>query len=298
MLATIIGYNIYDEYCMEADVWAYLQDNYGWDQDNDGVDVWAYVPGEDTFAEVGRQIVEAENALGKGGTSSKTSKPSTNTSTASKSSKTSTPACEHDYVAEVTTPATCIAEGVTTYTCSKCGDTYTEAIPIDADAHEWGEPITAEPTCTEVGTITKTYNLCGTSAVEEIPALGHDYKEIVTKEPTCTELGVKTFTCSRCGDTYTEDIPALGHVESDWIIDKEASLFFEGSRHKICTRCNEVLTTEAIPSRYPTWYLYALIGIGIVIVGIVIGVCAKKKRDDDNAKELEISPEAIEKLKK
>ena len=39
-----------------------------------------------------------------------------------------TPKCEHDYIAEVTKEATYDAEGQTQYTCSKCGDTYTEAI--------------------------------------------------------------------------------------------------------------------------------------------------------------------------
>lgn len=38
--------------------------------------------------------------------------------------------CEHDYVKTVTTQPTCTEEGLATYTCSKCGDSYTEAIPV------------------------------------------------------------------------------------------------------------------------------------------------------------------------
>ena len=34
------------------------------------------------------------------------------------------PAQGHDYVAKKTTPATCTAEGYTTYTCTRCGDSY------------------------------------------------------------------------------------------------------------------------------------------------------------------------------
>ncbi len=268
----LLATNSVKSFSLDNDTWNYAVENFGWDPDGDGYQVW--IP--EQFSVMEEQTIAAYNAThGYGKSSTKSTKTS---NMANSTSKTSTPTCEHDYVAEVTTPATCVAEGVTTYTCSKCGDTYTEAIPIDADAHEWGEPITAEPTCTEVGTITKTCNLCGTSVVEEIPALGHDYKETVTKEPTCTELGVKTFTCSRCGDTYTEDIPALGHVESDWIIDKEATTFFEGSRHKVCTRCNETLITEVIPSRYPTWYLYALIIVGLIIAGMIIMILCKKKK--------------------
>ena len=40
-----------------------------------------------------------------------------------KASKTGPGACEHNYVPTVT-PATCTAQGFTTYTCSKCGDSY------------------------------------------------------------------------------------------------------------------------------------------------------------------------------
>ncbi len=269
-------------HCTDPAIWDYCVENFGWDPDGDGYQ--AFVP--EQYAESIAQKEAAYKAIYGGGSLS--SSPST-TSNSSKSAASNNVSkitqCDHDYVAEVTAPATCVAEGITTYTCSKCGDTYTEAIPIDANAHEWGEPVIVESTCTEKGTKTYTCKLCGETKVEYIDALGHDYVETITKEPTCTEAGIKTFTCSKCGDTYTEDIPALGHVESDWIIDKKATTFFEGSRHKICTRCNEVLTTEVIPSKYPTWYLYALIGIGIVIIGIIIGIVIKKRKgkDDDNA---------------
>ncbi len=261
-------------FCIENGVWEILQDEYGWDQDGDGVEVHSAENIDQFLNEYTSAMDKYYGTASSSSTSS--SKPSANKSSSTKSvSK-----CEHDYVAEITTPATCTSEGVTTYTCSKCGDTYTEAIPIDVNAHDWSEPVRVEPTCTEKGTITKTCSLCSKEEVEEIPALGHDYKDAVTKEPTCTELGVKTFTCSRCNDSYTEDIPALGHVESDWIIDKEVTAFFEGNRHKVCTRCNETLITEVIPSRYPTWYLYALIIIGLIIAGMIIMIVCKKKKSE------------------
>ncbi len=40
----------------------------------------------------------------------------------------------HSYTSEITTAATCVAEGVRTFTCS-CGDSYTEAIEIDSSNH-------------------------------------------------------------------------------------------------------------------------------------------------------------------
>ncbi len=79
--------------------------------------------------------------------------------------------CKHAYVAVVTEP-TCTEAGFTTYTCSKCGDSY---------------------------------------VADEVAALGHDYKAVVT-EPTCTEAGFTTYTCERCGDSYVADeVAALGH---------------------------------------------------------------------------------------
>ena len=32
--------------------------------------------------------------------------------------------CVHDYASEVTQEATCVSDGVITYTCKKCGDSY------------------------------------------------------------------------------------------------------------------------------------------------------------------------------
>ena len=48
-------------------------------------------------------------------------------------------------------------------------------------------------------------------------------------------------------DVYVfEQHVAHQHVSSDWIIDKEATTETEGSKHKECTECKEVLETEKI----------------------------------------------------
>lgn len=52
-----------------------------------------------------------------------------------------TPALKHSYVAAVTVPATAERAGVMTYTCSRCQDSYTEAIPQQGTA----QPGTATP---------------------------------------------------------------------------------------------------------------------------------------------------------
>lgn len=77
--------------------------------------------------------------------------------------------------------------------------------------HVYNETITKAPTCNEKGTKTYTCTKCGYSYTEDIPKITHNYKTEITKEPTCTEDGTKTYTCKLCGDSYTEIIPATGH---------------------------------------------------------------------------------------
>ncbi len=54
---------------------------------------------------------------------------------------------KHEYKSAITQEANCKHTGVKTYTCS-CGDSYTEEIPVNADAHVWST------TGTSVGAIT------------------------------------------------------------------------------------------------------------------------------------------------
>ena len=111
----------------------------------------------------------------------------------------------------VVTEATCIEMGYTTFTCSRCGDSYQ------------GEYTDLAP---------------------------HDYQEEVTA-PTCTEMGHTTYTCSHCGDTYDGVYTdPTGHTPSDWIVDVEPTTGSEGSRHKECTVCGEVLETEELEQLY------------------------------------------------
>lgn len=119
------------------------------------------------------------------------------------------PATGHSYVSSVSTEPTCTASGARTSTCSVCGDTRSEVIP--ATGHSYVSAVTQEATCTSPGVRTSTCSVCGDVRMEAIPANGHSYTSVVTMEPTCTTTGVKTFTCSACGDSYTRPIPATGH---------------------------------------------------------------------------------------
>ena len=81
--------------------------------------------------------------------------------------------CEHTYVETVISAPSCTTDGVSTFTCSLCGDTYTDTVV----------------------------------------APGHSYQVTAEVAATCTEAGSKTYTCSVCGDTYTEVVAATGHSD-------------------------------------------------------------------------------------
>ncbi len=119
----------------------------------------------------------------------------------------------HTYTGTITTQPTVTSEGVKTYTCSRCGDIYTETIAKLTCTHTNTEVRNAKSaTCTETGYTGDTYCIdCGEliSGGTAIAALGHAYTGTITTQPTVTSEGVKTYTCSRCGDTYTEAIAKL-----------------------------------------------------------------------------------------
>ena len=147
------------------------------------------------------------------------------------------PALGHDYHSEVTVQATCTEKGELTYTCSCCDSTFTEEI---VSHHEYDEVITTPATCTTDGLKTLTCSVCGDSKTEVIPATGHTYKETVIPA-TCTEPGTRIYKCEKCDDTYEEEILATGHnyVAS---ITKQATCEEDGIKTFTCSRCSDSYT--------------------------------------------------------
>ena len=147
---------------------------------------------------------------------------------------------EHVYEA-TTVAATCTSKGYTTYTCSKCGDSYKEEIPVLGHNYE---SVVTEPTCDKAGYTTYTCAGCGDSYAEEIPALGHDYKAVVT-EPTCDKTGCTTYTCVNCGDSYvTDEVAALGHAYQTETV--EATCVSDGGTVYTCTTCGHSYTVDKV----------------------------------------------------
>lgn len=105
--------------------------------------------------------------------------------------------CTHEYVEQVTTPATCQQKGVKTFTCKKCGDSYTEEIPMIS--HTYGEAVIVQSTCTKAGTKTYTCSVCGHSESEEFPLAEHMYKTETQKAAPGKDGSIQTK-CSVCGE--------------------------------------------------------------------------------------------------
>ena len=150
----------------------------------------------------------------------------------------------------VTKAATCTEAGVSTRTCTVCGEEETLTVP--ALGHKFGEwTETKAATCTEAGVSTRTCTVCGEAKeTKDIPALGHKFGEWTeTKAATCTEPGVSTRTCTVCGEAKeTKDIPALGHKFGEWTETKAATCTEPGVSTRTCTVCGEAKETKDIPA--------------------------------------------------
>jgi hypothetical protein len=149
-------------------------------------------------------------------------------------------AIEHDHVFNsgvITTSPTCTVEGVSTRTCTLCGDT--EINVIAALGHTTETKNARKATCTETGytgdTVCTVCNQTITNG-ESISALGHTWNDgVVTISATCTTAGVGTYTCTVCNTSKTEAIKALGHSYTATVVAPTCTA--KGYTLYECTRC-------------------------------------------------------------
>lgn len=131
------------------------------------------------------------------------------------------PALSHNYELTSSDNATCTSAQMDTYTCSGCGDYYTEPVGSELGHNIAGvepdERAVAGTTCDYV----QVYecNTCG-EEIDGDPVSHHEYIAKVTTEATCTADGVKTLTCTDCGHITTEKIEKNtgAHIWNDGVL--------------------------------------------------------------------------------
>ncbi len=162
------------------------------------------------------------------------------------------PALGHDYVPVVTSP-TCTEQGYTTYTCSRCEDSFVDNYVI-ASGHEWDDwTIAIPPECTVEG-LEKRVCKNDPSHTETRPvnALGHIPSEPAQENSsasTCTTQGYydEVVYCSVCGAEISREKKYLSIIGHDIVHHdaKEATCTESGwDAYDTCTRCDYTTYVE------------------------------------------------------
>ena len=169
---------------------------------------------------------------------------------------------------ETVTEATCTTDGIGGIYCADCGAKY-DTYVISALGHDYNdwymnnngthsrtcsrchnfesencdfEVTVKEATCTEAGYTTHVCKICGYTYVDgNVDALGHAWGEWVDDGNGETH----TRTCSGCGITETEE-----HHWGEWKLNKDATLFKNGTKTRVCPDCG---ATETIGSIHTAW---------------------------------------------
>ncbi len=148
------------------------------------------------------------------------------------------------------TEATCLVDGQIVYDCDNCDYSYTEVIP--SIGHTWGKPVVVDSTCTEVGskTYTCTVNGCGASYTTVVALKQHEYTDTVIGA-TCTTTGYTTHTCGKCGHKYTDEhrLPK-GHIYETSIIEPTCTA--DGYTLRECVNCDDSYQTDTV-EKHHTW---------------------------------------------
>ncbi len=162
---------------------------------------------------------------------------------------------EHNYESQVTTAATCTATGVRTYTCTICGNSYTEEIAAlgHTNAAAVQENV-VDSTCSATGSYDEVV-YCSVCDVEisrtskTIAKKSHTLETLPAVPATCTSTGLtEGKKCSVCDEVIIAQVvtPKAAHTE---VIDAAVAPdcvntgLTEG---KHCSVCTEVLVAQTV----------------------------------------------------
>ena len=147
----------------------------------------------------------------------------------------------------ITRPATCSQKGEREYTCVVCGDKYTEEIAMTEHTPEIDSAVAA--TCEKAGLTEGSHcSVCGKVLIaqEVVNATGHSFNFTITTPTTCTTKGIRTYICSICGDSYNEEIDMISHMPA---IDAAVAATCTKTgltEGSHCSVCGKVLTAQKV----------------------------------------------------
>lgn len=149
----------------------------------------------------------------------------------------------HQYTETITKQATCMDNGIITYTCS-CKDSYTKEIP--ATGHNYVTTVVAS-TCDTKGYTLHKCKTCNTEYKTDYKdELGHKWNEgtrILTE--TCNEQGLIQYQCTVCKKYNDVTIPTLEHQLSDWLIFEFCGDV--GEKYQRCNVCGKTFNKTILP---------------------------------------------------
>ncbi|MPN08129.1 hypothetical protein SDC9_155407 [bioreactor metagenome] len=127
---------------------------------------------------------------------------------------------------------------------------------IESDACVFNSVVTP-PTCTEDGFTTFTCTECGYSYTDaSVNALGHTEVIDPAVPATCTVTGLTSGKhCPVCKEVLIprQVIPALGHLEGGWEVTVSPTNRKTGTQVKRCTRCGVIIEAIKIPVLSMVW---------------------------------------------
>lgn len=153
----------------------------------------------------------------------------------------------------VTTEATCLKEGVRTFTSNpftnSAFNVQEKTEPIALLEHDWAKPEYEWAEDKSTVTAMRVCRVGGEKETETVNATSED-----TTEPTCEEAGLRTWTSEAFANgafetqNTTEDIEPIGHAWGAWKVTKKANALTPGSKERICANDPSHMQKQTIPA--------------------------------------------------
>ena len=185
---------------------------------------------------------------------------------------------EHDYVETARKDSTCTQKGSVTYTCSRCGDTYTDELPLAEHTPTVINKVDA--TCSKEGYTGDTVcSVCNTliSKGSTVEKTTHDYDKQIVK-PTCTEQGYTIYTCKDCNYSYKGDYTPVdenNHTLKYGVNKKAATCSEEGyTGDTVCTACGKTVEKGSAIERVPHTYVTTVVEPNCFEQGYTLHKCS------------------------